>query len=72
MKNKIFVAGNIIVDYLYPITGYPERGQLTTIEDGIGKSVGGSVCNVGIDLKRLMPDTEICALGPYRKCVTRV
>ena len=25
MKNKIMVAGNIIVDYLYPITGYPER-----------------------------------------------
>lgn len=63
MKNKIIVAGNIIVDNLYPITGYPERGQLTTIEDGISKSVGGSVCNVGIDLKKLMPDTDICALG---------
>lgn len=63
MKNKIMVAGNIIVDHLYPITGYPERGQLTTIEEGIGKSVGGAVCNVGIDLKRLMPDTEVCALG---------
>ena len=49
MKNKIMVAGNIIVDYLYPITGYPERGQLTTIEDGCGKSVGGAVCNVGIE-----------------------
>ncbi len=63
MKNKIMVAGNIIVDYLYPITGYPERGQLTTIEEGCGKSVGGAVCNVGIDLKKLMPDTEISALG---------
>ncbi|MBQ3957008.1 MAG: carbohydrate kinase family protein [Clostridia bacterium] len=63
MKNKIFVAGNIIVDRLYPIAGYPERGQLTTILDGIGQSVGGAVCNVGIDLKKLMPDTEICALG---------
>lgn len=63
MKNKIMVAGNIIVDYLYPIAGYPERGQLTTIEEGTGKSVGGAVCNVGIDLKRLMPDTEVCALG---------
>lgn len=63
MKNKIIVAGNIIVDNLYPITGYPERGQLTTIEDGISKSVGGSVCNVGIDLKKLMPDVDICALG---------
>ena len=63
MKNKIIVAGNIIVDRLYPIAGYPERGQLTKILDGIGQSVGGAVCNVGIDLKRLMPDTEVCALG---------
>lgn len=63
MKNKILVAGNIIVDYLYPITGYPERGQLTTIEDGVSKAVGGAVCNVGIDLKRLMPDTDVGALG---------
>ncbi len=63
MKNKITVAGNIIVDYLYPITGYPDKGQLTTILDGCGKSVGGAVCNVGIDLKRLMPDTTVCAMG---------
>lgn len=62
MNNKILVAGNILVDYLYPITGYPERGHLTNITD-IGKSVGGSVCNTGIDLKKLMPDTTICALG---------
>ncbi len=42
MNHKILVAGNIIVDFLSPVTGYPERGQLTTIPDG-GKSVGGSV-----------------------------
>lgn len=63
MENRIFVAGNIVVDCLYPITGYPNPGELTTIEDGISQSVGGSVCNVGIDLKRLMPDCDICALG---------
>lgn len=63
MKNKIIVAGNIVVDILYPITSYPAAGQLTTIEEGVGKSVGGSVCNVGIDLKKLMPETEIGALG---------
>jgi sugar/nucleoside kinase (ribokinase family) len=63
MKNRIVVAGNIIVDRFYPIAGYPDRGQLTTILDGIGQSVGGAVCNVGIDLKRLMPDTDVCALG---------
>ncbi|MBQ3706542.1 MAG: carbohydrate kinase family protein [Clostridia bacterium] len=62
-KNKIIVAGNILVDHLYPIAGWPDRGQLTTILDGIGRSVGGAVCNVGIDLKRLMPDTEVAALG---------
>ena len=63
MKNKIIAAGNIIVDRLYPIAGYPGPGQLTKILDGIGQSVGGAVCNVGIDLKKLMPDTEVCALG---------
>ena len=62
-KNKIIVAGNILVDHLYPIAGYPERGQLTTILDPIGQTVGGAVCNVGIDLKRLMPDAGIYALG---------
>jgi len=63
MKNKIIVAGNIIVDKLHPISGYPAPGQLTTIEEGISNTVGGSVCNVGIDLKKLMPDVDICALG---------
>jgi len=63
MKNKIYVAGNILLDFLYPITGYPAPGHLTTIEDGISKAVGGLVCNVGIDLKRLMPDAEIFAIG---------
>ncbi len=63
MKNKIFVAGNILLDFLYPITGYPSPGHLTTIEDNISKAVGGLVCNVGIDLKRLMPDAEVCAIG---------
>ncbi len=63
MRNSIVVAGNIVVDYLYPITGYPERGQLTTIENNIGRSTGGSVCNVGIDLKKLMPERSIGGLG---------
>ena len=63
MKSKIFVAGNILIDFLYPITGYPQPGHLTTIEDNISKAVGGLVCNVGIDLKRLMPDSDVYALG---------
>lgn len=62
MKNRICVAGNICIDFLYNIDGYPTSGKLTTITD-IGKSVGGSVCNVGIDLARLMPDVKISGLG---------
>ena len=62
MKNKICIAGNIVLDLLYPISGYPTPGKLTTITE-IGKSVGGSVCNVGIDIARLMPDVKVSGLG---------
>ncbi len=62
MKNKICVAGNIILDLLYSISGYPTPGKLTTITD-ISKTVGGAVCNVGIDIARLMPDVKVAGLG---------
>ncbi len=62
MKNKICIAGNIVLDLLYSIGGYPASGKLTTITD-IGKTVGGSVCNVGIDIARLMPDVKVSGLG---------
>ena len=62
MKNKICIAGNIVLDLLYPISGYPTPGKLTTIT-GIGKTVGGSVPNVGIDIKRLMPDVTVAGVG---------
>jgi len=62
MKNKICIAGNIVLDLLYSISGYPTPGKLTTITD-IGKTVGGSVCNVGIDIARLMPDVKVSGLG---------
>ena len=62
MKNKICIAGNIVLDLLYPISGYPTPGKLTTITD-IGKTVGGSVPNVGIDIKRLMPDVTVTGVG---------
>lgn len=62
MKNKICIAGNIVLDLLYSISGYPTSGKLTTITD-IGKTVGGSVCNVGIDIARLMPDVKVSGLG---------
>ena len=37
MKKGICVAGNAIVDLLYPVDEYPVEGQLTTIRDGIKK-----------------------------------
>ena len=60
---KICVAGNIIVDMLYPISVYPKRGELTTIWNNISRSSGGAVCNVAMDLAILAPDMEISALG---------
>lgn len=63
MSKKICVAGNIIVDILYPIDGYPGKGELTTVKEGISRSSGGAVCNVAIDLAKLAPDMEVSALG---------
>ena len=63
MTKKICVAGNIVVDVLYPVTGYPKPGQLTTSLDGISRSTGGAVCNVAMDLAVLAPDIKVIALG---------
>ena len=43
MKKGICIAGNAIVDLLYPIDEYPSEGQLTTIREGISKSTGGAL-----------------------------
>lgn len=67
MKNKIIVAGNIIVDRIYPICGYPARGCLTKINPNILQTTGGTVCNTGMDLVSLSPDTKVCGIG----CVGR-
>ena len=58
----IVVAGSVLVDKLYEVAKYPEAGQLTQIL-GIGQAVGGLVPNVGIDMKRLSPETKISAVG---------
>jgi sugar/nucleoside kinase (ribokinase family) len=63
MRNGIAVAGNMIVDILYPISGLPRAGELTTIMDGIARSTGGAVCNVIVDLARLDPGLPLQALG---------
>lgn len=64
MKKGICVAGNAIVDMLYPIESYPNEGELTTIqEDGIKKSTGGALCNVIVDLAKLDSKLPLVAVG---------
>ncbi len=63
MGKGICVAGNMIVDILYPTTGWPKQGQLVHIQDGISRSTGGAVCNVIIDLAKLDPEMRLYAMG---------
>lgn len=64
MKTKgIAVAGNMIVDVLYPVERTPKPGELTTILDGISRSTGGALCNVIVDLAKLDPSLPLTALG---------
>jgi len=62
-KKGIAVAGNMIVDVLYPILGHPKPGELTTITEGISRSSGGALCNVIVDLAKLDPQLPLTALG---------
>ncbi|MDR0450730.1 MAG: carbohydrate kinase family protein [Treponema sp.] len=62
-RKGICVAGNMIVDVLYPIRGFPPPGELTNILEGISRSSGGAVCNVTADLAALDPDLPLSALG---------
>ncbi len=62
-KKGIAVAGNMIVDMLYPIAGIPKPGELTTITADVSKSVGGCLCNDIVDLAKLDPELLLVALG---------
>ena len=62
-RNGIAVAGNMIVDVLYPILGNPKPGELTTITEGISRSSGGALCNVILDLAKLDSALPLTALG---------
>ena len=63
MKKGIAVAGNMLVDTIYPVEAYPKLGELTTIQDNIKKSTGGAVCNVIVDLAKLDEKLPLTALG---------
>ena len=62
-KKGIAVAGNMIVDLLYPINGIPKPGELTTITDDAARSSGGCLCNDIIDLAVLDSELPLVALG---------
>ena len=63
MRKGICVAGNMIVDIVYPTEGWPKQGELVHILDGISRSTGGAVCNVIVDLAKLDASMPLYALG---------
>ena len=63
MEKGIAIAGNIIVDQIYPVIGIPKAGELVTITGGREQSVGGLLCNDIIDLAKLDPQMPLVAMG---------
>lgn len=61
-RNGIAVAGTILVDRLHVIAAYPALGELTKILS-VGRTVGGCVPNVAIDLCRIAPTLTVKAVG---------
>ena len=61
-RNGIAVAGTILVDRLHLIGAYPKLGELTKILS-VGRTVGGCVPNVAIDLCRIAPALTVKAVG---------
>jgi sugar/nucleoside kinase (ribokinase family) len=62
-KKRLYVAGNMLVDNLYPVAGLPKSGELTSILEGISRTTGGAVCNVTVDLALMDPSLPLTALG---------
>jgi sugar/nucleoside kinase (ribokinase family) len=62
-RKGICVAGNMIVDILYPVQGLPKPGELTSIQEGISRTTGGALCNVIGDLALMDPSLPLTALG---------
>jgi len=62
-KKGIAVAGNMIVDLLYPVQGFAKAGELTTICGDVSRSTGGALCNDILDFAALDPQIPLVALG---------
>lgn len=61
-RRGIAVAGSVIVDKINEISAYPQAGELTQIRR-IQYAAGGCVPNVAIDLKKIVPEMDISAIG---------
>ena len=62
-KKGIAVAGNMIVDMLYPISNFPKPGELVTVTGDMSRSTGGCLCNDIVDLAKLDRELPLVALG---------
>ena len=62
-KKGIAVAGNLIVDTLYPVMGFAKPGELSNICGDVDIATGGAVCNNIMDLATLDPNLPLVALG---------
>lgn len=63
MEKGIAIAGNIIVDQIYPVVGVPKAGELVTIAGDRAQAVGGLLCNDIIDLAKLDSQMPLVAMG---------
>lgn len=61
-RSGIAVAGTTLVDRMNEIGAYPALGELTKILT-VGRTVGGCVPNVSIDLARIAPHVPVKAVG---------
>lgn len=61
-RTGIAVAGSVIVDKINEISAYPNAGELTQIRS-IQNAAGGCVPNVALDLKKIVPELDISAIG---------
>ncbi len=62
-KKGIAVAGNLIVDTLYPVMGFAKPGELSNICGDLEIATGGAVCNNIMDIASLDPEIPLVALG---------
>lgn len=63
MRHGICVAGNMMVDILHTIRGWPKQGELVHIQGDARRSTGGTVCNTLVALSKLDPGMPLSAMG---------